>query len=112
MTCLCLPPPPPPPDPQVILRLNELVWKYNIFPLDRLVLCFVRKRKGGEGRGKRMGREGEWGGGDEKRKKRKIERDKIKGKEGEGNGMTCCVFTPRPLPPPRHCGAMRAMMFR
>ena len=35
--------------PQVILRLNELVWKYNVFPLDRLVLCFVRERKGGEG---------------------------------------------------------------
>jgi len=25
----------------VILRLNELVWKYNVFPLDRLVLCMA-----------------------------------------------------------------------
>ena len=55
--------------PQVILRLNELVWKYNIFPLDRLVLCFVRERKGGEGRGRKGGegggRKGGEGGGRE-----------------------------------------------
>ena len=31
-----------PPCPQVILRLNELVWKYNFFTLDRLILCMVR----------------------------------------------------------------------
>ena len=28
--------------PQVVMYLNELVWKYHIFPLDRLLLCMVR----------------------------------------------------------------------
>ena len=29
-------------DPQVVMYLNELIWKYHIFPLDRLLLCMVR----------------------------------------------------------------------
>ena len=29
-------------DCQVVMYLNELIWKYHIFPLDRLLLCMVR----------------------------------------------------------------------
>ena len=70
--------------PQVILRLNELVWKYNVFPLDRLVLCFVRQRKGGEGGGRR---------------------GRGKGESGNERFRLCS-------PLPRRYEAMRAMMSR
>ena len=104
----------------MILRLNELVWKYNIFPLDRLVLCFVRERKGGEGggrkgereeggRGEGGGREGEGGGrkggegggregegggrkGGEGGGRREEERREEggRGREESGDGVRCC----------------------
>lgn len=31
-------------DCQVVTYLNELIWKYHIFPLDRLLLCMVSDR--------------------------------------------------------------------
>ncbi len=28
---------------QAVKWLTELVWRYNLFPLDRLVMCMVRE---------------------------------------------------------------------
>jgi mediator of RNA polymerase II transcription subunit 23 len=33
---------------QVVMYLNELIWKYHIFPLDRLLLCMVMRGYDGQ----------------------------------------------------------------